>query len=371
MLKRWLRRHFVFVLTVLLPTLGAVLYYGLLASDVYVSESRFVVRSLKQLQQQSTMSSGLMGNLLQSSGLSHSGDDAYPVQDYMLSTEAVRELDQRLAVLKHYGDRGVDVFSRYPGLDWNGSFENFVRYYRKHVSVVFDTDSSISTLIVKAYSAEQAQQINRALLEMGEKRVNDLNERSRNDMIRFAEQDVAVAEDGARKAANALLEYRSRNGVYEPNKQAEVELDSIQKLQEELIETQTQVVELMKLASGNPQITALKGRLDSLRDAITAEAAKVTNPTSSLAVHSARMQALLTTLDFADHMLGTTLGALEQARSQARRQELYIDRVVEPNLPDYAMEPRRVRMILTVLAVGLMLWGVVGLVMASVREHTD
>ena len=35
----------IFLLTVALPTLGGVLYYALIASDVYISESRFVVRS--------------------------------------------------------------------------------------------------------------------------------------------------------------------------------------------------------------------------------------------------------------------------------------------------------------------------------------
>jgi capsular polysaccharide transport system permease protein len=34
-----------FLLTVVLPTLIAVLYFGFIASDVYLSESRFVVRT--------------------------------------------------------------------------------------------------------------------------------------------------------------------------------------------------------------------------------------------------------------------------------------------------------------------------------------
>jgi capsule polysaccharide export protein KpsE/RkpR len=35
----------IFALTVLLPTLLAALYFGLMASDVYIAESRFVVRN--------------------------------------------------------------------------------------------------------------------------------------------------------------------------------------------------------------------------------------------------------------------------------------------------------------------------------------
>jgi capsular polysaccharide transport system permease protein len=63
-MKLLLRRHWLFVVMVLAPMLGAILYYGLIASDVYVSESRFLVRN-----SQHQSSSGLVGDLLQSTGL--------------------------------------------------------------------------------------------------------------------------------------------------------------------------------------------------------------------------------------------------------------------------------------------------------------
>jgi len=74
---------------------------------------------------------------------------------------------------------------------------------------------------------------------------------------------------------------------------------------------------------------------------------------------------------FADRQLGGALAALDTARSEATRKQLYLERLVQPNLPDNALEPRRLRSILTVLVVGLVLWGVLSLVAASVREHTD
>ena len=37
--------NWLFLLTVIIPTACAILYYGFMASDVYVSEARFVVRS--------------------------------------------------------------------------------------------------------------------------------------------------------------------------------------------------------------------------------------------------------------------------------------------------------------------------------------
>ena len=77
-MKRWLNRHLVFALTVLVPTIVAIVYFGLIASDVYISESRFVVR---RSQQPAIPSSGSLGELLQSTGLTHSDEDASLVHD--------------------------------------------------------------------------------------------------------------------------------------------------------------------------------------------------------------------------------------------------------------------------------------------------
>jgi capsular polysaccharide transport system permease protein len=58
-------------LTVILPTALAVVYFGLIASDVYISESRFVVRSPQRAAQTG------IGALLQGTGFSRSQDDTY------------------------------------------------------------------------------------------------------------------------------------------------------------------------------------------------------------------------------------------------------------------------------------------------------
>ena len=59
------------------------------------------------------------------------------------------------------------------------------------------------------------------------------------------------------------------------------------------------------------------------------------------------------------------------ARSEALRKQLYLERLVQPNLPDKAVEPRRIRSVLMVFVLGLVAWGVISLLVASIREHID
>jgi capsular polysaccharide transport system permease protein len=185
-IKRFLsfvRTHRLFIATVVVPTLFAGLYFGVVASDVYVSESRFIVRS-PQKQQTSGLNALLQGSGF--SGFARAQDDVYTVHDYILSRDALALLDDKLQVRTSFSDDAIDRFSRFPGLDFDDSFEALHRYYQKRVIVNLDTLSSISTLTVTAFSAEQARRMNELLLEAAEQLVNKLNERGRQDLIKFA-----------------------------------------------------------------------------------------------------------------------------------------------------------------------------------------
>jgi capsular polysaccharide transport system permease protein len=366
-LERWVRRHLIFTMTVLGPTLLASVYFGLIASNVYVSESRFVVHSPEQQRSQS----GVVGELLQSTGISRAQDDTYSVRDFILSRDALRELDEKLGIRKLYSSERIDVFRRFPDWDWDRSFEAFYRYYGKYITVEYDPESSISVLTVRAFRAGDARNINQLLLEMSERLINSLNDRSRHDLIHFAEEEVRVAAEHARDASIALLAYRSKQAIYEPDKQAEIQLEGVAKLQEDLVATEAQLAEVVRLSPSNPQISGLKSRAETLRNAIVSEAAKVTDGKGSISARSPIFERLALDSDFADKELGLALETLQTARNEAARKQLYLDRLVQPGLPDKAMEPRRIRSILTVFLLGLIAWGVVSLIVASIREHAD
>lgn len=365
-LKGWLRRKVAFVLIVALPTLVAVAYYGLIASDVYISESRFVVRSAQR-----QIQTGVLGSLLQSTGFSRSQDDAYSVQDFILSRDALRELDEKLQLRKAFSSHDADFVNRFPGLDWDHSFEAFYKYYGKHVTVEYDPVTSISIVDVRAFAAVDAQRINDLLLQMAERLVNQLNDRSRQDLIHFAEIEVKAAEDRAKEAALALSAYRNKQSVFEPDRQAALQLEGVAKIQEELLATEAQLAQLKQLSPDNPQLPALTSRLETLRKVKESEAAKVTGGRGSFSARSPHFERLALEREFADKQLATALASLETARNEAQRKQLYLERLVQPNLPDKAMEPRRARLVLTVLLISLVGWGVVSLLVAAVREHTE
>jgi capsular polysaccharide transport system permease protein len=362
---RFARINWLFSAVVVAPTILATVYFGLIASDVYISESRFVVRS-----PQRQAPTGL-GALLQGAGFSRSQDDTYSVHDFMLSRDALRKLDDQLALGKSFGSRDIDLLSRFNFLRLDDSFEALYRYYQKRVGIDLDSASSISVLRVNAFTAADSYRMNERLLEMGEQLINTLNERGRQDMIRFAASEVEAAEQKAKTAALVLSSYRNNNSVFDPERQSALQLQQVSKLQDELIATKTQLVQVRTFTSENPQIPALQKRVDTLQSEIDAQMAKVTGGAASLTNKAAEYERLALDRAFADKQLAAALASLEQARNDAQRKQLYLERIVQPNTPDIAIEPRRFRAILSTLALGLIAWGILSVLVAGIREHHD
>lgn len=355
-----------FLATVVVPTLIAAVYFGLIASDIYISESRFMVRSPAK-----PVQSGVLGTLLQGSGLSRSLDDQHSVHDFILSRDALKELDVEMALHKKFRDRSIDFVNRFAALDWDDSFEGLHKYYQRRVSANLDSKSSISVLRVSAFTAEDAKKINERLLAMSERLVNEMSERSREDIVRFAANEVKLAENKAKAAALAVAAFRSDKSVVDPEKQSAFQLQQLGKLQEELIATKMQIAQLRAAAPDNSQIASLNIRQSSLQKEIDAELGRISGRGGSLTNKAAAYMQVALEREFAEKQLAVALTLLESARNEAQRQQLYLDRVVQPNLPDYPNEPRRIRSVAIVFVLGLVMWGILGLLIASVREHFD
>ncbi len=291
-------RNKLFLTTVIAPTFLSILYYGVIASDVYITESKFVVRSP---QKSSPLS---IGDVFGKIGFSKSDDDSYSVRDYITSRDALHTLNEEMKIKDLYSKSSIDIFNRYPGLKfWDSSLERFHSYYQEHIGVQVDGSSSISTLTVRAYSAEDSKKINQRLVEMSEDLVNRLNERARQDLIKAANNEVTIAKNKLETISQELTKLRSEKTNHEPEKQV------------------------------------------------------------------SKLQSLALERDFADKQLATALASLEQARTEALRKQLYIERVVQASQPDKAMEPRRIKGIFTTFILGLITWGVLSLMISGIKEH--
>ena len=354
-----------FLATVIIPTSAAILYYGIIASDTYVSESVFVVRRPEK------PSGSNFGVLLKSAGFSNASDEMYAARSYVLSRDALRQLDKSGQFTSAYTRDDISWFDQFNSTGFFGSFEDLFQFYLRKISIDYDTTSSISTLTVRAYSSEDAHRINEHLLRLTEDTVNRLNLRARGDLIRVAEGEVVDAKKKAQDAALKLSKYRNNSGIIDPEKQAMIQMQMISKLQDQLITTKIQLDQVRRLSPSNPQIPALQSTVKSLQREIDDRTKGVAGNSESLSGVAVEYQRLFIESQFADRQLALTLASLSDARSEARKQQAYIERIAQPSRPDAAVEPKRVRGILTSFVLGLIAYGILSMLLAGVREHKD
>ncbi|AAW61227.1 MULTISPECIES: capsule polysaccharide export inner-membrane protein [Acetobacteraceae] len=356
---------YLFLGFVVVPTLLSVLYFGFLASDVYISESRFVVRSPEK-----PSASGL-GVMFKSAGIANSSDEEYAADDYIISRDALRSIDTDHSFVRAYTDPHISILNRYNPIKLSSSFEDMYLYFKRKVKVDNNSTTGITTLTVRAYQPENAQKFNEELLKMAEDTVNHLNERARADLIEFAKREVRDAEQEAQKAAVAIAEYRNNHRIINPEQQASGQLQMLSKFEDALISARAQLAMMQKTAADNPGIAVLKNRIMSISKEMANEVTRISGADTSLASQASEYQGLILADQIAAKQLTAAVSSLEQAEMEARRQQSYVERIAQPSLPDAAGEPHRLRDIFATFLMGIILWNIARMLNASIREHMD
>ena len=360
---RW--RVFLWTVAVLMPTILATIYYGVIATDRYVSEARFLVRTASK---PANMLGGLNA-LLQLVGMSRSQDDAYAVRDYLTSRDVIQALKGQFDLRKLYEDPLADFLAHYPSFLFDRSDEDFYRYFEYMLSVIVNNESGLTILKVEAFHPEDAQRIARALLQQGEEMVNRLNARMQEDAVKVAATEVQRAEQSRVTAEVAMTEFRDRELLLDPDKSALMLAELIGKLATELADVQSQIATTRGNAPNSPRLATLGQRAAALQHQIDTERGRISGTSGGLANKIAHYEQLTLEREFSIRRLTSAVQALDAARLDARRQQLFLERVVEPNLPDNSTSPRRWRMVLTVFGFNVIGLGVIWLLGSGLREH--
>lgn len=361
----WLKQRRWFLISVVAPTLAAALYYGAIASDVYVSESRFVVKSADQ--KPSQMST--LANLVQTTGLSGGQEQANEVLTFVRSRDALKALDKQVGIRSRFSSRDADILSRFPRPFSDGSFESLFKFYGKMLDARLDSETGTAIIRVEAFTPRDAFVINQHLLDLSEALVNRLNARAQTKAISEAQKQVDLATLRAKQARVELSLYRNAQELIDPGKQAVGVIDIANNMITQRAALQAQLDQMERLAPGNPSIPALRSRIAAISAQIASQDSRVIGPGNGIASKMGQYENLLVEQEFATQSLNSANAALVQARAEAQRQQFYLERVVDPNLPDMASLPKRLTNVIVVAAASMCLYFIGWMFMVGILEH--
>jgi len=352
------------LLVVALPTLVAAIYFGAIASDIYISETRYAIRSSER-----APAADFLTSVLNPSGVSASGEDALIVRDYILSRDMLDQLQARLDLKQHYSSEDVDWLSR---LKANATEEDFLEYYRNRVEVLIDSASNITVLRVKAFDPELARSMAHEIVERSEVLINKWSERITEDTLRFSRNEVDAAEEGVRKTSTSLTRFRNEFRSIDPSQETSAVLGIITGLEAQLADARAQLIETSTyMRSDSPQAKQLRNKVAALERQINNERNRLAGQSGTeLTRLIDGYEPLLLEQNLAEQRYASALTSLEVARTEAQRKQRYLIPFVTPELPDEPLEPERLWNIFTVFIGALLLYVIGALVWAAILDHT-
>jgi len=365
-----------FLLCVVLPTVLVSVYLTFFAARQYVSEFRFAVTETSSSSSSSSAGSALSGiaSLMGGAGaVSNSAMQNYIVIDYLLSQEAVEELDKRINVRALYSGPQVnyDPWNRF---DPSQPIEKFVDYWKQMVSANYDPMTGLAVARVSAFSPEDARKIADTLATLSEELVNKIARRSQLDAVRFAEKEVQRAEDRMKQVRTSLTQFRYQEGMIDPSSSVSNNTQQAATLRLQLIEQQTQLSVLgnMQMNANAPAMQVLRARLAATQaqlQKVEREVGQNREGNQVLADITGRYEQLDLDRQYAQQILLSTMQSLDQARANAAAQHLYLTPYVKPATPESASFPD-VSQTTLITALSLFALWIIGLmVVRSIRSH--
>lgn len=361
----WVRRRRVFMLAVILPTFLTAAYLYLYAADQYQTEAHFVIQSSNG----NSVPTSFGDVLGFAAPVSASQSQAMGVSDYLGSQEVVNTLRSQMNIVDMFRRPEADLVAELHPAD--PTPERLLSYYSGMVSTRYNRDTGISTIEVRAFRPGDSYAIIQRLLALGEMRVNNLNQRAYDDAVRATQRQLDEAEQNARNIEADMTGYRQSHGDVDPMVSGTQQSALVTTLRGSLAAARAQLALMgTTISHSSPQYRAMQQRVAALDAEVNHQKGQLTGEGSTVASRLGGYEDLKIRQAFAAKRYEAAAAALEKARETARRQSLYLLRIVDPSMPVKALYPKRVQTVFTVLLTLLVAYSIGWLIVAGVREHT-
>ncbi len=355
------------ILLVLLPVGLSAAYLWTLAEDQYASTAGFTIR-----QEETGAASQILGGLSQLVG-GGSGGNSDLLFEFIQSQVVVEAVNDHIDLVAHYSATWPrdPVFSIWP----TATIEDLLWFWKRMVRITFDKSSGLIMIEVRARDAATAQEIARRIVAESEQMINLLNETARRDSMANAQTDLAEALERLRAAREAVAAFRARTQIIDPTADIQGRMGVLNNLQQQLAQALVDYDLLFQTVDTNdPRVRQAERRISVIRDRIVEErrsfaAQDVTVDGTDYPSLLAQYESLRVDQEFTEENYRAALTALEAARSNAERQQIYLATFVRPTLAQRANYPRRVLLVGLTAFFAMMIWSVLALVYYSLRDR--
>ncbi len=341
----------------------AVVYFCLIASDRYVSRAELVVKQADQIK--------MLPDALSMLGIGGSNhEDVLLIQDYLKSPDLIGKLDKELGLKAHYQSHNVDYFSR---LSDNVSREEFIQYYRNHLTLRLDDISGVLTIEFQAFDPAYGKRVVDLMLKESEGFINKLGHQVALEQLAFVEKEVNRAYQRVQDEKAKVLDFQNTHHLLSPESTSTARLGVVSQIEGQLAQQQAQLKQLQSyMRETAPAVISVQARVDALNKQLEQEKSRLTGvDKDAMNEVTARYMDVQTQAALAADLYKSGLISLEQARVEAYRKLKHLLVVSQPTLAEDAEYPRRLYNLATIGVLLCLLYGLSVMGLATLREHQD
>jgi capsular polysaccharide transport system permease protein len=197
-----------------------------------------------------------------------------------------------------------------------------------------------------------------------------LSNNSRSDALNLANAELQAAKLNLDDLREKIAKYGDKEQVIIPQQRVIADQSIIVELRGRLITLEAEATRLNSfMQPTSPEVRSMKVKISSLKRQIARQIARSKGKRKTVTRVIQKTNTFKAELAFAEQVYLVALSSYRVARLDASRKQQYLDVIVQPQLPDESQRPEKLLSILSVFFTSFMLWGIVSLLFATVKDH--
>lgn len=344
--------------------LVSVFYISFVKSSLY--ESTAVV-TIKNLGNEVTPTS-LLG--LVSGQAQNSTNDAFVIQEYLMSHEVFDKLNEKFGMRSYYNSNELDPLQRLYDLN---SYEDYLKLYNKHLNIVYDEVSNITKISFLHVDQRKAKEIVDFIVNEAEEKLNEYNKQTINKQLKYLEQETQKQKKLLDKSIKELEEYQDIKNLLNPKDEAQTNISILSSLKSQLLKREAELKKVSKyLTNKSFEIIDLKRDILELKRTISKikkeQSGSKKETLNKSIFHYERLKAQV---DLYSEIYKQSLLQLQASRVELNKDSKILQVLVKSSVADSYTEPKKIRELITLLLVLFIIYGIFNMMLSIIKDHRD
>jgi capsular polysaccharide transport system permease protein len=357
--KLKLKNYFIIVLVL------SSIYIGFIKTSFFQSTGIITIKNLDD----SSSTSGLLG--LVSGQSNDTIQDAMVLQEYLKSYEVYEKLNKDFDLSAYYNSFELDFLQRMYGFN---SYEDYIKLYNKHLNIDYDEVSNITTISFLHVEAQKAQEIVGFLINEAEYKLNQYNKNTATKQLSFIEEETNKQKEVLERSIKRLAKYQDTQNTLNPNSQASTNISILSELKGKLVENSAKLEKLSKYLTNNAfeiidlkrEISQIKSSINQVKKEQSGSGDKTTLNKSIFEFEKINSEVTLNTELYKQALLQQ-----QSAKIDVNKENKTLQVLVNPNFAQSYSEPKRFRELLTLIIILSLLYGILSMLNAIIKDHKE